>query len=171
MDLTLIHPKLVHLPMALAVLMPLLATGLLLSWWRGWLPGRVWWVAVVGQVLLVATGYLALETGEADEERVERVVAEEHIETHEHAAQEFMLAAAIGLALFLAAGLVRRERPAQALALGALLATLVVLVLGFRVGEAGGALVYKYGATRAFEAAPDQAPPPLPRGRGEEHED
>ena len=35
-----LHPKLVHLPLALAALLPLLTFGVLLAWWRGWLQQR-----------------------------------------------------------------------------------------------------------------------------------
>ena len=34
-----VHPMLVHLPIALAVLMPLVSAGLLIAWWRGALLG------------------------------------------------------------------------------------------------------------------------------------
>ena len=62
-----LHPKIVHLPIALAVLMPLLTSGLLLAIWRDWFPRRVWTIAVVGSLLLVGSGVLALRSGEADE--------------------------------------------------------------------------------------------------------
>jgi len=42
-----LHPLIVHLPLALALLVPLLAAGTLLAWWRGWLPGRRSWAVVV----------------------------------------------------------------------------------------------------------------------------
>ena len=35
MEALFFHPKLVHVPIALAVLMPLLSGSLLLAWWRG----------------------------------------------------------------------------------------------------------------------------------------
>ena len=37
-----LHPKIVHLPIALAVLMPLITAGLLIAWWRDMLPRRAW---------------------------------------------------------------------------------------------------------------------------------
>ena len=42
MDQLFFHPKVVHLPMALAVLMPLVTGGVLFAWWRGWFQRRVW---------------------------------------------------------------------------------------------------------------------------------
>ncbi len=148
-----LHPKLVHLPIALAVLMPLLSLGLLAAWWRGLLPRRTWVVAITLQAVLVGSGFLALETGEGDEERVEQVVPEAAIEAHEEAAQVFMLGAGGVLVLALAAGLIRRERAARGVAGLAAVGTLVVLALGYRVGQAGGELVYQHGAASAFATA------------------
>ena len=54
MDTFLFHPKLVHLPIALGVLMPLVAGGLLVAWWRKWLPGRAWVVAIALQAALLS---------------------------------------------------------------------------------------------------------------------
>lgn len=84
-----LHPALVHLPLGLAAVLPIAALGLALALWRGWLPARAWVGLVVLQAMLVAGGVVALRTGEADEERVERTVGEASIEAHEHAAQRF----------------------------------------------------------------------------------
>ncbi len=150
MEALLFHPKLVHVPMALAVLMPVLAGGLLLAWWRGWLPGRTWIIAVVLQAVLVGSGLLAMRSGEAQEPRVEKVVAERAIEQHEEAAEVFMWASGAVLALMaLGAGLASR-RPGRPLAAAATLGTVAVLGLGYRTGQAGGSLVYEHGAAQAY---------------------
>ena len=150
MDSLFFHPKVVHLPMALGILMPLVAGGLLLAWWRTWLPARGWLVAVVLQLLLVASGVLALRTGEAEEEQVERIVAEQHIEEHEEAAQAFVLAGGVVRALMLAAAALSARRPGLPTAAVAALGTVVVLVLGYRTGQEGGSLVYRHGAAQAY---------------------
>ena len=150
MDTLPLHPKLVHLPIALALLMPLLSSGLLLAWWRGWLPRRTWLLPVAAQILLLASGLLAMRSGETDEERVERVVPERAIEAHEEAAEVFVWGSGIVLALVLLPLVFRDPRVARAAALGAVAGTAVVLFLGFRVGESGGDLVYRHGAARAF---------------------
>ena len=36
MENLLFHPKVVHIPIALAGLMPLVAGGVLVAWWREW---------------------------------------------------------------------------------------------------------------------------------------
>ena len=152
MDQLLFHPKLVHLPMALAVLMPLVTGGVLFAWWRGWLDRRVWVLALLLQAALVGSGLVAINSGETEEERVEQVVPEEYIEAHEEAAEVFVWASA-ALLLLMAMPLVLPEgRARQAASLGALLGTLIVFGLGYNVGEGGGNLVYEHGAARVHVA-------------------
>lgn len=155
---TLLHPKWVHIPIALGVLMPLIAGGALIAWWRGWLPHRVWLGAVALQAVLVGSGIVALRTGEADEERVERVVPEAVIEAHEEAAERFVLGAGAVLAAMLGAAALGLRRPALATATVATLGTLAVLGLGYQTGQAGGDLVYRHGAAQAFTQGPATSP-------------
>lgn len=150
MDQLFFHPKVVHLPMALAVLMPLVSAGLLAAWWAGVLPRRAWLVAVALQLVLVGSGVVALRSGEHEEERVERVVDEKLIETHEESAEAFVWGAGAILVLQLAAAALRREATARAMAAAAVAGTLLVLFLGYRTGEAGGRLVYEHGAAAVY---------------------
>jgi hypothetical protein len=136
----------------LAVLMPLVAGGLALAWWRGWLPARAWLVAVALQGILVGTGMLAIQTGEAEEDRVERVVPEQPIEAHEEVAKAFVAASGAVLLLMVGGALLARQRAGAAVAALASLTTLAVLGLGVRTGEAGGELVYRHGAAQAYVA-------------------
>jgi hypothetical protein len=57
-----LHPAVVHLPIALAVLMPLLAAAWIAAIAKGFLPARAWLAVVVLQVLLGASAWLAVET-------------------------------------------------------------------------------------------------------------
>lgn len=157
METLLFHPKLVHIPMALGVLMPLVTGALLLAWWRNWLPSRGWFLAVALQAILVGSGVLALRSGEAEEDRVERVVAERFIEAHEKAAQGFVAASGAVLAVMLLAAALRGRRSGLPIAGVAALGTCVVLGLGWRTGQAGGSLVYEQGAARAYTRAPAAA--------------
>lgn len=87
MEAVLFLPQLIHVPIALGVLMPFIAGGLLLAWWRNWLARGAWVIALALQTILVGSGVLAIRSVEAEEHRVERVVAESFIDTHEGAAQ------------------------------------------------------------------------------------
>jgi len=153
-----LHPKLVHLPIALAVLMPLIAGGLLVAWWRGALSRRTWLIAITLQAALVGSGFAAMWSGGEEEERVEAVVPEAAIAAHEDAADVFVWGAVGVLGLAIGAMLIRRERGAQVLAAVATVGTLAVLGLGYRVGQAGGRLVYEYGAASVYAAPPARAP-------------
>jgi hypothetical protein len=139
--------------MALGVLMPLIAAGLALAWWRNWLPWRAWLVAVALQAALLVSGLVALSTGEVEEGRVESVVAESLIEAHEEAAEVFVWGSGAVLVMMLAAAAFGKRRSGLPLATAATLGTLVVLGLGYRTGQAGGSLVYEHGAAQAYSTA------------------
>ena len=150
MDQLLFHPKVVHLPMALAVLMPLVAGGGLFAIWRGWLDRRAWAGVLLLQAGLVGSGALAMNTGEREEERVEQVVAEAQIDAHEEAAEVFVWASGAVLLLTALPMVFRTGRAWQVASLGAFLGTLLVFGFGYRAGEAGGKLVYEHGAAQVY---------------------
>ena len=165
-----LHPSIVHVPIALSVLMPLVAIGLLVAWWRDWLPRRAWFVGLVLQAILVGSSFVALQTGETDEERVEEVLAsEEPIHAHEEAAEVFFWATIGVLGLFAAGAFLPKESTGRAVATAAAVGTLVVAGLGYRVGHAGGELVYKEGAARAYTAP--QGPATQPEYDDHDHDD
>jgi uncharacterized membrane protein len=160
MDNLPLHPKLVHLPIALAILVPVIAALILLAWWRGKLPRWTWWGAVALQGALVLSGLAARQSGEDDEEKVERLVPEAALEAHEEAAGAFVIASAVVLALGIAGGVVRAPGVARGLAGATVAGTLIVAWFGYRVGAAGGELVYRHGAAAAFATPAGGAPPP-----------
>lgn len=158
-----LHPAVVHLPIALAVLIPGLALLGILMIHKGFLPSRSWALIVLLQVLLVGSGWLARETGEDQEERVERVVAERHIEAHEEAAERFFRLATLGL-LVVGVGLLPGRTGTIGRVAGTVV-TLAVLAAGVSVGHSGGELVYKHGAASAYVDGPGDVSP-AERGDG-----
>jgi uncharacterized membrane protein len=168
-----LHPFVVHLPIALSLLMPLLAAGALVAWWRGWLPGRKAWLAVVVfQALLVAAGFAALRTGEAEEERVEKIVPEATLEQHEELAEQLLIGAGVVLLVAAVPLVLRNARHGRAVAMLAALGMLVVTTLALETGKAGGELVYKHGAAAAYttKAAPPNEPAAEQAGEASEHD-
>lgn len=164
-----LHPKLVHLPIALAVLMPLLAAVLSAALLRGWLPMRSWLLAIGAQALLLGSSLLAMRTGEADEDRVEPFVPEAALEAHEEAAERFTWAA--GLLLLVSFSPLLLHRRSSAANWGALVTTagtLGVLWLGYQVGQAGGELVYRHGAANAFVTVSPSSQGRTPPVRGDD---
>jgi uncharacterized membrane protein len=158
-----LHPLVVHLPLALAILLPLLTAGALLAWWKGWLPGRRSWAVIVAlQALLTASAWAALQTGQAEGERVEATVGEGVLEAHEEAAEIFLGTSAGVLVLALLAALIPGQRVPRLVATLALAGMVAATVLAVRVGEAGGDLVFRHGAASAYASPPAHPPRPVP---------
>jgi uncharacterized membrane protein len=152
-----LHPAVVHLPIGLAVALPLLAAGLAWAILTRRLPHGVWLVIVGVQVAMLAAGFVALNTGERDEERVEKYVAETHIEAHEASAQQFMVVLGASLLVSILALAFRRGNAARTMIAAAAALTIVVTGMALRVGHAGGQLVYVHGAAQAHVTAPQAA--------------
>jgi hypothetical protein len=147
-----LHPAIVHIPLGVAIVMPVVGSLVALAVWRGWVTRRAWTIAVVLQAVVLGGALLALRSGEADEDRAEAWASEAAIEAHEEAAEVFTLAAGLTLALSVLP-LALRGRAGQAAGGFATAAMAIVLVLGLRVGHAGGTIVYGAGAGAAPAAA------------------
>jgi uncharacterized membrane protein len=143
-----LHAAIVHMPIALAVLLPLFALGALVAIRQGVAPRGAWGVTVALAAMLAASALIAKETGEDGEERVEQVVPESAIETHEEAADRFIVVVLAVLAVSVVG--LRRDQIGAAGRLVATLGTAAVLVTGYAVGKAGGELTYKHGAAAAY---------------------
>ena len=141
-----LHPIVVHLPIVLGSLLPVLA---ILLWWAikkwQWTP-KVW--ALVSAVALVytlsATGAVLL--GEEDEEKVEKVISEEVIEEHEEAGELIPWLAGTLFLVSLGGFTVKYSKRAQ---LAMIVLSLVGIVPLVNAGHTGGELVYKHGAAMA----------------------
>jgi uncharacterized membrane protein len=153
-----LHPAVVHVPLGLALAVPLVAAALALALRAGKVPRRSFALVVGLQVLVVAGGLAAFQLGERDEHRAERVVPKALIEAHEERAEAFLWAAAVVLAGAVAV-LVLPARAAPAGAALVAAAAIAASALAIRAGQAGGELVYVHGAAAAWAPA---APGVLP---------
>jgi hypothetical protein len=162
-----LHPAVVHVPLGLALVMPLLLGALLWAVLTDRLPGRVWLVALVLQGIILGAAAVALRTGEQDEDRVENRVGEARLEAHERAAQAFTWAAGltfgtVGLALALR----NRRRPFAVAGMTSVALSVAMLALGVQAGHRGGALVH--GSVGVAAPADGQADG---EAQASEHED
>ena len=143
-----LHPAVVHFPVVLAFLLPIFAIGALWTIRRGARPRRAWSVPLALAGALLLSAWAAVQTGEAQEDKVERVVADQPLDTHEEAADLFITATAVVL-LVMAGGLLPGLAGRSARVLGALGALALVGGAAW-VGHSGGQLVYQHGAASAY---------------------
>lgn len=158
-----IHPAVVHFPMALVCLLPIFAAAGLWAIHRGAPHLRAWALPVALAAGLAASSFVAVRTGEADEERVEEVVPERVIHEHEEAAERFLILSA-GLLIVAGAGLMR-TRLGRIARVATLLGSIGLVAAGVQVGAKGGELVYRHGAANAYAEVPgaptaERAPEP-----------
>jgi uncharacterized membrane protein len=152
-----LHPALVHLPIGLSVVVPMVAVALLFAVRRGALPTRSWWLVVSLQAAVFIGGLAAAQAGERDQPRVEKVVGGSLVHDHEERAEVFLWSAGATVAVA-AAPLAVSFAPTILMAAAAA-GSLTTAGLALYAGEAGGELVYTHGATRAF--LPGDAPAPI----------
>lgn len=147
-----LHPALVHLPLGLAFVIPALAIGFAWAIWTRRVRPRAWISIIALQAVLLGAGFLAMNTGEREEERVEHVVPDAALDQHAEYAEQFVWAAGMTLVLATLVMVSRRPAIAHALTLATVAGTLVVGGAALRVGHAGGRLVYVHNAGAAYGA-------------------
>jgi uncharacterized membrane protein len=143
-----LHPAVVHLPIALVLLLPVFAVGALVAIRRGTRVLRAWGIAAAMAAALSGSAFVALETGEMQEDRVEDVVPDRALDGHEDAATGFLAASLVVLGVALVG--LARGKLGNVARHATVAGSLVLLGLGYRVGHSGGELVYRYGAASAY---------------------
>jgi uncharacterized membrane protein len=147
-----LHPALVHLPLGLAFVLPILALGFTWALWTGRIRPRAWAAVVLLHAILLGAGLVALKTGQNESERVESIVPEAAIETHEEYAEQFLWVVGITLAVASVVLVVRRPTAVHALSAITVLGTFLIAGAALRVGHAGGKLVYVHNAAAAYSS-------------------
>jgi uncharacterized membrane protein len=182
-----LHPIVVHFPIVLVVLLPAFAIGALLVIRRGGgggggggglvagggsgpLPARGWGPVAAA---LTLSAWVAIQTGEREEDRVESIVGDAALHTHEEAAERFLVLSAVLLVVAgvgLAGGTV-----GAAARLVTTAGSLGLVLAGIQVGGSGGDLVYRHGAASAYvegaTAEPWGGETSVPLPRRPQHDD
>lgn len=138
-----LHPAMVHFPIVLMLILPIAAVAALWSIRRGGPAVRAWSLPLAVSAALTLSAWVALETGEREEDRAEPLVGERAIDAHEAAAQRF-LALSGAMLVLTGAGLVP-GRVGQMARLTGTAAVLGLVIAGYQVGHSGGRLVYGDG--------------------------
>ena len=163
-----LHPAIVHFPIVLMAVLPIV-TAIVLWRLHDGAPRRAWGVVVLMAVLITASAWVATRTGKNEEEVVEDVVAEGPIEEHEEAAERFLLVSWIVLGVAVVGALPGGVgRGGRALTLASVLA---LVYLGWRTGDLGGKLAYQHGAAAAYVTPEAGAPVARPAGEGHDEPD
>ncbi|HMA02710.1 MAG TPA: DUF2231 domain-containing protein [Gemmatimonadaceae bacterium] len=160
-----LHPAIVHFPIVLMFVLPVLALWAIWRISRGDKPRRTWAIPLLAAAFLALSSWAAVATGERDSDKVERVVSDQPLDTHEETAELF-LALSVGVVVIAGAGLLSGTIGRSARILTAA-AAMGLIVVGARAGHSGGALVYKHGAAGAYS---QPSTPRTERAGGEIHE-
>jgi uncharacterized membrane protein len=143
-----LHPAIVHFPVVLAFLLPISAVVAIWTIRRGAKVTRAWLVPLALAAGLALSSWVSVETGESQDEKIERVVQEQPLETHEEAAEAFLTGSIIVLVVT-AAGFARGMM-GRVGRVAATVGALALIAGATYVGHTGGELVYKYGAASAY---------------------
>jgi uncharacterized membrane protein len=141
-----LHPIAVHFPIVLGVILPVVALAV---WWairKEYLQQKAWVLVVFIALAYGVSSFVAVELGEEDEDKVEKVVSEEVFEEHEEAGESIPWIAS-GLFLISLAGFLPKNSNRLRLALVVLSLTAIIPLAN--TGHTGGQLVYQYGAANA----------------------
>ncbi len=133
-----LHPSVVHVPLGIALVLPLVAVLMFLGILRGLLPARSWWVILVLQAVMLTAGFVAQSSGEKDEEVVEEIVPEEAIHDHETKAKQFILTMDLAVLLSIGALATAAAKVGRLVLILATLATFLTAGMAMRTGHAGG---------------------------------
>jgi uncharacterized membrane protein len=150
-----LHAAVVHFPVVFAMLLPLVAVAALVAIRRDGSVRQWWGITLIVMFALAVSSYAAIRTGEAEEDRVERVVGEQPLHVHEEAAERFLVLTGALLALG-GLGLLPARAGATFRLLGTV-ATVGVMAAGWQVGHTGGELVYRHGAASTYSSVAGSA--------------
>ncbi len=141
-----LHPIVVHFPIVLGALLPVLA---ILLWWAikkwQWTP-KVWALVSIVALVYSLSAVVAVQLGEEDEEKVEKVISEKVIEEHEEAGELIPWLAGTLFLVSLGGFTVKYSKQAK---VAMIVLSLVAVVPLINAGHTGGELVYEHGASIA----------------------
>lgn len=147
-----LHPAIVHLPIGLAIVMPILALLATVAIRRNWFNRKLWFLVTLAQLVVLGAGLAALQTGENEEDKIEQYVTESQIHHHEEKGEAFLWAAGLTLVASIAALVIRASGGAMAARIITIMLAVATTAFALDAGRSGGELVYQHGAARAYQS-------------------
>lgn len=145
-----LHPAVVHIPIGLAIVLPILTLLFLFLFYKNKLTKISWIFIFILQLFITAGGYVAIETGEDEEDRVEKVVGHDLIEEHEHKAEDFMKISFVTLAVTAIPFFITKAPILGAVFVANIAMQSLSLFYIVQTGEMGGHIVYEHQAPKAY---------------------
>jgi uncharacterized membrane protein len=137
-----LHPKAVHIPIALCILLPAVIMGVIVARKLGWLDASAWLLVAGLQFGLFASSIIALQSGKDDGAKVEGYASEVALDTHRNRAYTFVYVAAAQMLCGAAVFVMRRRKSEMIFGIVSLAMASGSAYAGYKVGDAGGRLVY-----------------------------
>jgi uncharacterized membrane protein len=145
-----LHPAIVHFPIVFTMMLPLVALGASWAIRRGVRPRRAWAAPLIGAAAVFLSAWVAVQTGEADEEKAEAVAGEQTLNTHEEAAGRFLFLSGSVVVVMTAGFFGGTLGKAGRVAAGT--AALGLVLAGYQVGHSGGRVVFGDGTNPGVSA-------------------
>ena len=145
-----LHPGLVHLPLGIVFILPILSLLFLFFLKKTFLNRNAFIFLVILHGLLCATSFVAMETGEDEEDKVEKIVEEYHIEEHEQKAEDFLISTIVVFIFTLIIYFIPNINFFIGGSLFLLILQFALIFMAYEVGHTGGELVYKYKAADSY---------------------
>lgn len=147
-----LHPFLAHIPLVLTIFMPVILGVSVFFIAKNKVDPKAWWIAVAVQMVIVLSAYIALSSGEGDEELVIQFVSKKFISQHENMAEIFSGLSVVLLGVMMVINFVQ-EKLAKKLRIIATVFSVIPLGVGLYAGRLGGEIAYAQGGAEAHYTA------------------
>ncbi|MBT4790300.1 MAG: hypothetical protein HON90_01910 [Halobacteriovoraceae bacterium] len=145
-----IHPGVVHLPIGIVFVLPFLLSLYIIFFKKKLLERSGFVIILVLYGLLTISSVISIKTGENEISAVKNVVAQQHVNTHENEAQNFLVVTLLALVTGISTLVVNSLRYFQIGLIFNFFIQILLIYFAIQVGHTGGVLVYKYSATDAY---------------------